>query len=81
VFWLEHSSAVGECFMRVENDNVLFLSILICIIGFLILAFNATEESGESSDEISDSSTQINKEHTAIALDAITPNNLDSSNN
>lgn len=67
--------------MRVENDNVLFLSILICIIGFLILGFNASEESGESTDEVSDSSTQINQEHTAIALDAITPNNLDSSNN
>lgn len=67
--------------MRVENDNVLFLSILICIIGFLILGFNASEESGDSADEISDSSTQINKEHTSIALDVITSNNLDNSNN
>jgi hypothetical protein len=67
--------------MRVENDNVLFLSILICIIGFLILCFSGADESDESADEVSGSSTQINKEHTAIALDAITPNNLDNSNN
>jgi hypothetical protein len=66
--------------MRVEIDNVLFFTILLCIIGFLFFGAYA-EENDKVSNETANPAPQITQNSSEIPGDIIYSNDLESITN